>query len=72
MHGNPGFSVSCQGGWGARALYFLQAQVQTGRNLRLWLVAVFVSLAPVGVPFMLGLGKDVIVSVVILNVSELQ
>ena len=36
-----------------------------------WL-AISVSLAPVGVPVMLGLGKDVIVSVVILNVSELQ
>lgn len=33
---------------------------------------IWVSLVPVGIPVMLGLGKDVLTSIVILNMSEVQ
>ena len=54
-------------------LGLLRAQVQAGKKIRDsgW-AGVCVFLVPMGVPVMLGVGKDVVVSTVIFSVSELQ
>ena len=57
---------------GATAIGLLKAQVQAGRIPCLWLGGSLCFLGFFGVPVMLGVGKDVVPSTVILSVSELQ
>ena len=65
------FSGCCRILWGARALGLLWAQVLAERKPCLLLGGVCVSLVPVGVPVMLGNGKDIVALTVILSVSDL-
>jgi hypothetical protein len=70
--GSQAFSWCCRFGWGARTLSLLQAHVQAGRTCSSCWAGVYIFLVPVGVPVTLGVGKDIVASVVILSVSKHQ